>query len=440
MSGSVITGWGNAAGVPHPADRPARDGLDTGVEACLYWYVVLTPLWWMTGLLAPLGAVGVLAVMLRRLPSCSSALTVGLLWLGVAAAQLAATLAGWFAADSPPMGLVRAVASLTITGWVLMAACLLVGGAMLSGSARLVRALCVLGGWILILTLVSLIMAWGFGITRFSIPSPLSLVLPESNFVIHQMTMRFYLTDELMGGRSFRLILFYPWPTALGVAGAGLLLVAGQEKDAVWRWIGRLGGGTAVLFSYSRAVAVSLILAGGLILFLRLSLLHRLALVMLGAGVLNLALLFGYGPVDLVHLALDYFHSLRSGSSESRNLLYDITWQHALRAPLLGHGWFSAALATWMPVPLGSHSTIYGALYLGGVVTLAAVILAYAATLVAAALRLKDRPGAHGVLGYLIVLGMVSYGENINTLVPTLIPLFIWVGSVLPMPGPRHAA
>ena len=48
-----------------PTDGEAADPV---AEGCIYWYAMLTPLWWMTGLLLPLGIAGVVFLFFRRLP------------------------------------------------------------------------------------------------------------------------------------------------------------------------------------------------------------------------------------------------------------------------------------------------------------------------------------------------------------------------------------
>jgi O-antigen ligase len=99
--------------------------------------------------------------------------------------------------------------------------------------------------------------------------------------------------------------------------------------------------------------------------------------------------------------------------------------------PILGHGWQGDILDPYIPLNIGSHSTIYGLLYTGGVVTLAAYVLAVLA-LGARLLRMARRKGrCQAALSIFIVVIIMSYGECIYSFGIPLFFAFGWMGSCL---------
>lgn len=218
--------------------------------------------------------------------------------------------------------------------------------------------------------------------------------------------MRFFITEEFLGAPRFRLELFYPWPTALGIAGMLPLLLATRDPSRRWRAAGLLGGLTALVLSYSRAVFVGFALILAVSVFLRVPARTRVALIAVAGVAANAAFLHGF-----------------------------------LQSPWLGHGWFGDTYARWMPLQIGSHSSFYGVLYRGGLVTFSAVCIAYLATCALCAARwATGAKGAARALALMLVYGMVAYGENIETLVLALLVSFVWIGGELaPIPVPRGA-
>ena len=414
---------------------PPSRAEDPFAEACVFWYVVLTPLWWMTGTLLPLGVAGAALLFLRRPPRRPAIVLVSALWAAVGAAQWVSTAANWVAAEEGSrIGLLRGLLSSMSTGWILIGLCIGVGGAAGLASPRVVRAVCVQAMWILLFSAGSLAAAHALGLPELIVPSPLALLLPGDLPVVRQqLTMQFYQMDALMDGQALRLTLFYPWATALSLAGAVALLVGPGDPVRRWRLAAIAGGLAAVLFGHSRSVVVCL--AGALCVLgvLRLPTAAKGAVALAGGLGANVALLAGLEPTEALRSLHGAFTSVRAGSSAARQLVYDLSWAHFLERPLLGHGWVSEPVARWLPtMPLGSHSSFYGVLYLGGIVTFGLLCLAYVATLALAARRLRDRPReGPTALALLLLLGVVAFGENINVHVPSLLVTFVWLGGVL---------
>lgn len=416
------------------------DGPFPRADRLLFWYMALTPVWWATGLLLPLGLAGMVALFLRRLPREPWLAALTGLWALVSAMQLAAAVVNYVFFGETSISLLHVAISPGNSSWILIGMCIAIGGQPGVSLSLVARAVEMQAMWIIVLALVSLVAAYGLGMDSLSIPSPLALLLPPDMAIVkYNLTMGFFGRDELMGDTALRMSLFFPWPTALSLAGATALLVGlSSDRPALWRTVSVVGGAAGVWFGYSRSVAVCMALALAGIALLRLPSRARfgvlVVLVVLGLAA-NAAVVAGFDPITAMEEARTGFTNMRAGSSEARNLLYDITWRHFLERPLFGYGTYSGPVARWLPVPLGSHSSFYGVLHLGGIAIFGALCAAFAATLLATALRLADGPRhATGALAMLVTFGVVGMGENINSIVPSLLSSFVWLGTVLRPP------
>jgi uncharacterized membrane protein YhaH (DUF805 family) len=419
-------------------DLPPARAADPVAEACLFWYLVLTPLWWMTGTLVPLGILGTAALFVRRPPRQPAIRLVAALWIAVGLAQALSVIVNWVALDGGGTSLLRGLGSFVTTGWIVIGLAIGVGAEAGLATPRVVRAICVHAGWMLLFTGISLFTAHGLGWPELIVPSPLALLLPgELPVVRFHLRMIFYQSDALLESRTMRLTLFYPWATGLALGGATALLVGTGDPRRGWRIVAAVAGVVAVLLSYSRSAILCLAVALVILAFLRLSAPRQAFAVLLAGLATNLALLAGFDPVEAAREVQAGFTNLRPGSSFARALVYELSWAHFLDRPILGHGWMSGPVAAWLPsMPLGSHSSFYGVLYLGGVVTFATLCLAYLATLAVAAARLRDRGREAPVaLVLLLLLGVVAIGEGINVLVPSLLATFLWLGGALRSPA-----
>jgi hypothetical protein len=421
------------------AGLPPSAAADPFTERCVFWYVTLIPLWWMAGLLMPLALIGSAFLYVRRLPRDPAILLVSLLWIAVGAAQALSTVVNWAMTEDASVGLLRGLLSLLTMGWILLGLAIGIGGEAGLASTRVVRAICINAAWLLLFCGISLVMAHGFGLQELIVPSPLALLLPGDLPSVRQhLTMVFFQRDALLDGQTLRLTLFYPWATALSLAGAATLLVGTADPVRFWRWCAILGGSAAVVFGYSRSVAVCLVGAFCILGFLRLRVVGQATIAIVTGLALNVALLAGFDPAESMRAFLEAFTNVRAGSSAARNLVYDLSWVHFLERPILGHGWVSEPAARWLStMPLGSHSSFYGVLYLGGIVTFTMMCIAYLATIGAVVLRLRDRQRqGMAALVLLGLFGVVALGETFSILVPSLLVFFLWLGGVLRQLGP----
>lgn len=85
---------------------------------------MLTPIWWMTGTLLPVGLTGIIFLFFRQLPRSSGIVLLASLWIAVSAMQAVATRIRWGMTPAPPIGLSRALVSLVTTGWMPIGLCI----------------------------------------------------------------------------------------------------------------------------------------------------------------------------------------------------------------------------------------------------------------------------------------------------------------------------
>jgi hypothetical protein len=150
------------------------------------------------------------------------------------------------------------------------------------------------------------------------------------------------------------------------------------------------GGLVAVGFSHSRIAIASLIIVTAGQIFIGFSAIARSVLasmVLLGVAGWYLA---GFDPISLVHQTQSAADEARAGSSMVRDMIYEASWAGFWQSPIIGNGWTGEAVipglrsSTGRPVaPVGSHSSISGVLYTGGLVTFGSFALALLLSFVA---------------------------------------------------------
>jgi len=408
---------------------------DTVGERCLFWYLVLTPLWWASGTLLPLALAGTFLLFVRRPPRDRTVLAMSLLWFLVGGAQALSGVVNWSWQNEPWTLLPYRMLTMPVTGWVLLGAAIGVGAEYRLASQRIVRSLAVYGAIILLASVASLAIASATGWPSLALKSPIAILLPQDlPSVKQQFTMRFFITDEEFLGYDNvrRLVLFFPWSTGLAMAGMTVMLAAWRDRSLVLRFAAIGGGVAALAGSMSRAGAVAAVVAICTTLFCRLTRGAQLLLTTAGALTMEVASLAGYDPASVLSTAWSAFTDAREGSSEARTLVYRASLEGFYASPIFGNGHVGPLLHPWVPMPIGSHSSFYGLLYTGGIVTFGMFAIAYIATLVALACRLRHGGYATASSFALwIAVGMIAYGEGLFSLVPSCLVMFVWIGGGL---------
>ncbi len=224
-----------------------------------------------------------------------------------------------------------------------------------------------------------------------------------------------------------RWFLFAPWATALGFVANIYLLFALQEKDRKWFWIGLLGSIAMVLVCKSRLALVVMIMvplgAWGLSQMLRPGM-----LMLSGGG----GLTAGFCAPWLLQLLEDLqqgFRSARADSSRVREALGRIAldrWQG--EAPIWGHGIVERGPHLVEYMPIGSHHSWYGLLFVKGAVGFIALAVPLAWSFIDLLVKAQTSKTAQTGLGMILLLFLYTFGENLEILAYLFWPGLILVG------------
>ncbi len=434
-----------ALAAPTLRPAPVVAGSDAGMFASLLTW---TPALWLLGALTLAQAAVVVRLAWRRWPRDRLVNLVVALWLCVAAAQATASILNGVRTGLAGLGLRNAL-SMTVLGWIFGGLGIAAGAAHRLNDAGTVRAVARLGLYILLLGALSAMIWQTTHLPSFlNLQTPVALLAPSSDVVSFYAAVVFYQQELTFGDPLLRLVLFFPWTTALGLGGLGIFLISTLERHRVWRMIGTAGGLVAVVFSWSRIAQISLILALALLLFLRLRWLWRLVLLCALAIGLSVLPLAGINPVTEAVEARGAVDAARAGSSMARELIYAKSWEGFLLSPVIGQGWIGPSVHPREDLPIGSHSTVYGTLYTGGMLTFGPFVLAMALTTAVVLLRLwrtargtAEHRGAQ--VGVALAACLIAYCpvESLFSLTLPCAFVFVFLGATLsPADDPPMAA
>lgn len=400
-------------------------------------YLKYTVLLWLLGALIPGAAFVLFKLVLARWPRGRTINLVVFSWFAIALAQASCSILNGMLLGDPLLGL-RNAFSFTVIGWIFGALALAAGSAWNLTNPRIAKIVAYLGGYILLLAGVA-VLARLAGFANLRGPTPLGLLLPGGDAVKFYASIIVFQREETLGEATTRLVLFFPWATALGLGGIAIALISSRATDLWWKLIGISGGLVGIVFSWSRLAIAAIVLVGAFLIFLRLPRYLQILSIAGGIAVLCLMSAFGTDPISLiadVHHAAD---KARAGSSLARDLIYEKSWEGFLNSPVIGHGWIGASVHRIEDLPIGSHSTVYGLLYTGGVVTMTCFILAMTATLAALLYGLYQKrtdcsafnDGLVSLSLFLTLLVFCPY-ESLFSLTLPVIYLFMWIGGAIP--------
>lgn len=225
-----------------------------------------------------------------------------------------------------------------------------------------------------------------------------------------------------------------PWAPAAGLMACFYLAIILREQSAFWRRAGIAGALFMVLLSQSRA---------GLAIFILIPVLSwgigRLRepwiLLLLGLGLPALVLL-GEPVYQAGMDAYTQVKESRPGSTRVRAALARIALQRwEYEAPIWGHGIVERGPKIVEYMPIGTHHSWYGLLFVKGIVGLLALALPMALTSVYLLyLAQKSRLAQTGMV-LCIIMVSYSFFENLEILSYLYWPALFWLGVSL-QPGP----
>lgn len=357
-------------------------------------------------------------VSVRQVPSIPSGVWV---WIGGMLVLLLALEVGHMNQD---MGLGQTIKS-TIgwaKGWALLALFPLIGACMNIRLETLIRA----AGWValgtLLLTPVFMI-APMLGLPEVLFVSPLKLVGgPGPEFFAVQL----YSFEPSDG--STRLRYFTPWSPAAGMIGNMYLIFALSDKRKFWKWMGVVSALAMIITSKSRLALAAALFIWPVVIAVgetKRPLLWFTATV----GLLTFTPL-AQNILDWIDATLNSVKSMRADSTRVREMLGEIAvdrWWN--EAPVWGHGVVERGPHSVEFMPIGSHHTWYGLLFVKGAVGAIALAIPLAWSLIEFALLAVTRSKAGRIaFGMVLLMAFYSIGENLEILAYLMWPGLIAMG------------
>ncbi len=341
-------------------------------------------------------------------------------WLTGMAIMLVALIVGHIDYE---MGLSATIKSTLgwIKGWALFAVFPL-AGAMTQIRARIVfRAFNMLGLQTLLITPLLIASALG-GLDETLYVSPLhSIVGSEAIFY----TVGLHMPDGGMLG--FRLRYFAPWAPAAAFFGVTAFALALYDRHPVWRAIGIAAAVSMSFFSLSRLALVAI--PAVLLATWAAANMLRPVVLLTAVPLVVVATIMGESIHQLVLDAEAAFSGARADSSRVRAIIQNIgvhRWQTEAF-------WFGHAVGERGPhlveyVPIGSHHTWIGLLFVKGLIGMLACMLPLMWSVLELALRcIRDRV-SRAAFGCMIVFVLFSFGENADVLAYLIWPAFLMLG------------
>ncbi len=309
-------------------------------------------------------------------------------------------------------------------GWALLAL-FIMAGAVLSIRAEVIwRGLCVVGLYTLIITPV-LMAAYMAGLPERLFVSPLKAVGgPGPEFFAFQL----YLIDPSDGSPRWQ---FYtPWAPAAGFMGNITAIGALAEKNPKWKAIGLIGALAMIMLSKSRLALVALVFVP--VATWGLSRLLNPWILMLGAFVSTLGGLVATMALIVVEDAVQTFKSARADSTRVREALGRIAVQRwAEEAPIWGHGIVERGPHMVEYMPIGSHHSWYGLLFVKGIVGFLALLLPLGMTMLVLLVKAQRHPEVRPALSMTLILILYTFGENLEILAYLIWPALVVIGIAL---------
>jgi len=306
-------------------------------------------------------------------------------------------------------------------GWALLAVFPFIG--CLSIRPEIIyRAACIVCGHTLLLLPV-FVGAYVVGLPQNLWISPLKMLGgPGPEFFAFNL----YELEPGTGAPRWRF--FTPWAPAAGFVANIYFLFALQEKDIRWRTIGMVGSIMIVLMSKSRLGLISLGSVWAVTWFM-VNFGRPFVLYCIGLGTFFLGLIIV--PLHaFIENIITAFTEARADSSRVRSALGRIAIDRWSReAPIWGHGVVERGPHMVEYMPIGSHHTWFGLLFVKGIVGFFALAIPMLISFFALwrnAFRLDSAGGAARTgLSMMLVLFLYTFGENLE-----ILPYLTWPGLV----------
>jgi len=307
-------------------------------------------------------------------------------------------------------------------GWALLALFPLIGACLHIRLETIIKA----AGWValgtLLLTPIFLV-APMLGLPKVLFVSPLKLVGgPGPEFFAVQL----YSIEPTDG--STRLRYFTPWSPAAGMIANMYLIFALSDKRKFWKWMGIISALAMILTSKSRLALAAALFIWPVVIAVGEA--KRPAMWFLATLGLLLLTPMAQGILDWIDGTLNSIKSMRADSTRVRELLGDIAIERwRTEAPIWGHGIVERGPHAVEYMPIGSHHTWFGLLFVKGAVGVIALAVPLIWSTIEFALLAFTRSTAGRIaFGMVLLMSFYSIGENLEILAYLMWPGLIVMG------------
>ncbi len=296
-----------------------------------------------------------------------------------------------------------------VKGWALLAVFPLVGACLAIRPALVLRAM----SWFAVHTLVLipfLILAGLVHLPSRLFVSPLQAVGgPGPEF----FSVYLYTVDPSNGALRWQFIA--PWAPAAGMIGCLMFVMAFFEQGGRFRWIGLVTAVLICVMTKSRMALLFVVLfPPALWILSRLS--RSWTMFAFSAASAAFGLLANT-VITFIQDSVAAFRGARADSTRVREALGRIaTTRWREEAPIWGHGIVERGPHHVEFMPIGSHHTWFGLLYVKGIVGFASLAIPLLWTFVEMVLLAQISSLGRMALGVTFILFFFSFGENLEIL------------------------
>jgi len=309
-------------------------------------------------------------------------------------------------------------------GWALMPLFLLLGAIVNVQPKLVVRASCVIACHSLIFAFFSVAL-YVVGMPGDLFISPLEVIGgPGPDF----FKVSIYGINPETGAGRWRF--FAPWAPAAGFVSCILLIFCSQEEDKFWRNIGIAGSLAICLLSQSRAGWAIFLMLIPLLFFID-KFKSPIWFIVIGLILCSLFLLSEI-IFDWINGRFEDIKAARPGSTRVRSALERIALQRwESEAPIWGHGIVERGPKIVESMPIGTHHSWYGLLFVKGIVGLLALAIPMVITSIYLLWQSHSNKTSRSALCMILVFICYSFFENLEILAYLYWPALLWIGMAL---------
>ncbi len=304
-------------------------------------------------------------------------------------------------------------------GWALMALFPLAGAVLPIRREVLIRGQCVIGLGTLILAPV-LLTAPYIGLPEKIFTSPLKAVGgPGPEY----FSVYFFTFDP--SSWTPRWQFYAPWSPFAALLGVVMILFALEEKVNKWKTIGIAAGTLMIFASKSRMGLVGLVACT--IGPRMMPLILRGWVWQMVAGLTASLAIIGPALAAAAWEAVAAFKGARADSTRVRETLQRIAGERWINEAFwFGHGRVQPGPHLVEYMPIGSHHTWWGLLFVKGIVGMLALLVPFVWQTLIALIDAAKGPRGRLPMGIMMTLTLLSFGENIE-----IEAYMLWAGLII---------